>query len=170
MNRTMHDTTKAFLDAYDQYADAIYRHCFFRVFSRPHAEDLMQETFARAWEYLQKGNDVGNIRALLYRIATNLMIDQSRKKKEESLEQIMQDHPGYEPEYDGHVDIEKSALCAEVAQAIQELPEEQRRLLTLRYVDDLDPKEIAEILDITPNNVSVKLNRAVALLRKELNP
>ncbi|MEY4731922.1 MAG: Sigma-70, region 4, partial [Candidatus Parcubacteria bacterium] len=43
-------------------------------------------------------------------------------------------------------------------------------ILTLRYVDDLDPKDIAVILDITPNNVSVRLNRAMHELKKLMDP
>jgi len=159
------DLKQTFLEAYDLHADAIYRHCYFRVFSKQRAEDLMQETFTKAWVYLSKGNEVENIRALLYRIATNLMIDESRKKKEDHLDALLQNNQISEPSYAGHQEIETQAILSDIIERMQELPDDERQLLTMRYVDDLDPKEIAEILEITPNNVSVKLNRAIKLLK-----
>src|SRR3989344_5246570 len=71
---------KEFLDAYQQYADAIYRHCYFRVYNKDLAEDLTQETFIKTWKYLSEGKEVKNIKAFLYRVAVNLIIDHSRKK------------------------------------------------------------------------------------------
>lgn len=158
-----------FLKCYDEYADAIYRHCFFRVFSKPLAEELMQETFLRTWEYLGSGKQVDNLRAFLYRVATNLVIDHSRKKKEEPLEPLLENAPGLEPALDGAREMERNALAAEVIRAIRDLPEAERQIITLRYVDELEPREIASIMDITPNHVSVKLNRAMKILRKYLN-
>ena len=89
MRNTTNDT---FLTAYDKYADAIYRHCFFRVFSKEKAEELTQETFMRTWQYLEDGKEVLNLRAFLYRVANNLIIDHSRKKKEERLDNFHEPH------------------------------------------------------------------------------
>lgn len=159
---------KEFLAAYENYAEAIYRHCFFRVFSPDKAEELMQETFMRVWEYLAEGKEVANIRAFIYRVANNLIIDYSRKKKEESLENLLENNPAADPSYEGHKQMENNVVLGEVKSAMDNLPADVREIITFRYVDDLDPKEIADILDISPNNVSVKLNRAIKALRKEL--
>ena len=51
---------KEFLDAYQQYADAIYRHCFFRVYNRDLAQDLTQETFIKTWKYISEGKEIKN--------------------------------------------------------------------------------------------------------------
>jgi len=72
---------KEFLDAYEKYADAIYRHCYFRVYNKELAEDLTQETFIKTWKYIVEGKEVKNIKSFLYRVAVNLIIDNSRKKK-----------------------------------------------------------------------------------------
>lgn len=157
-----------FLAAYDSYAEAIYRHCFFRVFSAAKAEDIMQESFMRVWEYLADGKEVQNIRAFVYRVANNLIIDDSRKKKEESLENMLEINPAADPAYEGHKDMEKNVVVQEIHRAMARLPEDVKEILVYRYVDDLDPKEIADILKITPNNVSVRLNRAIKVLKKEL--
>jgi RNA polymerase sigma-70 factor (ECF subfamily) len=157
-----------FLRCYDEYADAIYRHCYFRVFSKPLAEELVQEAFMRTWEYLSDGREVENLRAFVYRVANNLIIDHSRKKKEEKLEEVLEKAPALEPATDGAGDMERNAFTREILRIIAELPSEHRRLITLRYIDELEPGEIADILDISPNHASVKLNRAMKVLRRKL--
>ncbi len=167
--RISNDAKDQFLTAYDEYHDAIYRHCFFRVFSQTRAEELVQETFMRSWQYLMQGNKVDNIRAFLYRVANNLIIDESRKKKEESLEVLMEKSPAHEPSYEGGRNIEKKVLYNQIVEGMDDLPADYKEILTLRYVQDLDPKEIAERLDTNANNVSVKINRAVKALRNKFN-
>lgn len=161
-------TKNEFLAAYESYADAIYRHCFFRVFSAPKAEELVQETFLRVWEYMEGGNPISNIRALLYRVANNLIIDDSRKRKEESLEYALEKNPSLDPVMDGEGDMMRKLEIKEIRDAMNSLPQDVKELITFRFVDDLDPKDIAEILGITPNNASVKLNRAIKSLREIL--
>src|SRR3989338_7817957 len=69
-----------FKNAYQQYVDAIYRHCYFRVYNQDLAEDLTQETFIKTWKYIADGKEIKNIKAFLYKVALNLIIDNSRKK------------------------------------------------------------------------------------------
>ncbi len=159
---------KQFLDAYDQYSEAIYRHCFFRVYSAAKAEDLVQETYTKTWDYLRQGKQIDNIRAFLYRVANNLVIDNSRKKTEESLEQILENNPQAEPMGDDGTEVENRIMAEEILKSMDQLDDDIKQLLIYRFVDDLEPREIAIILEITPNHVSVKLTRAVVAL-KELN-
>ena len=165
----MSDQENQFLKAYDTYSESIYRHCFFRVWRKGRAEELLQETFLRLWTYLIEGNKIENVRALLYKIANNLIIDESRKKKEESLDQILENPERPEPKSNDHQDIEKNILIQEVLSQIQVLGDEDRNLLVMRFIDDLDPKDIAEILNISANNVSVKINRALKNLKEKFN-
>jgi RNA polymerase sigma-70 factor (ECF subfamily) len=165
----MHQEIQAqFLEAYENYKEAIYRHCFFRVYSKAKADELVQETYMRTWQYLAQGKEVENLRAFLYRVANNLIIDDSRKKKEDSLEVLMEKSPAYEPFYEGGKKIERQMLYNHIVENMQDLPEDYRQILSLRYIDDLDPKEIALILDTNANNVSVKINRAVKVLKAKL--
>ena len=77
-----------FLKAFDEYADALFRHCFFRVSDRETAKDLVHETFTRTWDHLARGKEVREYRAFLYRTANNLIVDFYRKKKAVFLEEI----------------------------------------------------------------------------------
>lgn len=85
----------SFLKAYDDYSQAIFRYCYFRVFDREQARDLVQETFMKTWEYLASGKEVQNLRAFLYKVANNMVIDLSRKKKSLSIEDLAE--KGFDP-------------------------------------------------------------------------
>ncbi len=157
-----------FLEAYEKYKEAIYRHCFFRVYNKAKADELVQETYMRTWQYLVQGKTVENLRAFLYRVANNLIIDDSRKKKEDSLEVLMERSPANEPFYEGGQRIERQMLYNQIVENMHYLPEDYMQILQLRYINDLDPKEIAVILQTNANNVSVKINRAVKALKSKL--
>ncbi|PIR89264.1 MAG: hypothetical protein COU07_02270 [Candidatus Harrisonbacteria bacterium CG10_big_fil_rev_8_21_14_0_10_40_38] len=158
-----------FLESYDKYAEPIFRHCFFRVFSKSRAEELMQETFMKAWDYVsQKDGKVENMRAFLYKVANNLIIDESRKKKELSLEDIIEESPSLEPSSDTKIGVENKIMARQVMEKLSELSPEDRAVVTLRYVDDLDPKEIADVTGSNANKVSVRLNRALKKLGEKM--
>ena len=158
-----------FLKAYDDLADALYRHCFFRVYSKEKAEELTQDTFMKVWEYLSSGKDIQNLRAFLYKVCNNLVIDYSRRKKEVSLESMLEAAPNLEPHDQSHERIENQVLVNEILADMENLPEESRELLILRYLDGFEPREIAEIVGLNVNNVSVKINRALNALKKISN-
>lgn len=155
-----------FLNAYNDYAEAIYRHCYFRVFSEARAEELTQETFLRTWEYLNNKGKIDNIRAFLYRVANNLVIDESRKKKEKSLEALLEAGVLSEPSFKDSEKIEQDILLKEVLTAMEKLSPDTQEIIVLRYVDDLDPKEIAKVLEISSNAASVRLHRALGELKE----
>ncbi len=158
---------KRYLKAYEEWSDAIYRHCLFRVYNADRAEELVQDTFMKTWSYLAEGKEIDNLRAFLYKVANNLVIDHSRKRKEDSLEKVLAAAPQLEPSYSGTAELETAVAYQEAMEVIQSLPPDERDILIMRFVDDLDPREIAEILGITANNASVKINRALTLLRSK---
>lgn len=157
------DPAELFRVAYDNYADAIYRHCFFRVFRRERAEELMQEAFMKTWQYISTGHQVDNIRAFLYRVANNLIIDESRRKKESSLEDLMQN--GLDFGRDDRIRLQAHLDANAVIILLENLNERYRKVILMRYIDDLRPEEIAQITGDTSNAVSVCLHRALKQIR-----
>ncbi|PIR04553.1 MAG: hypothetical protein COV59_00300 [Candidatus Magasanikbacteria bacterium CG11_big_fil_rev_8_21_14_0_20_39_34] len=153
----------AFLKVYDKHADDIYRHCFFRLFHEELAKEYMQEAFLRCWQVISE-KEVKNIRALVYKIANNLIIDYSRKQKEESLEKRMES--GWEPSEFGKKEMENSVDAQYLLEISKQIPEEFRSVLLMRYVDGLKPKEIAEILGEDTNLISVRIHRGKSALKK----
>jgi len=155
-----------FEKAYTDYSNAIFRHCYFRVFDRERGKDLMQETFMRTWTYLCDDKTVDNMRAFLYRIANNLIIDYIRKKKESSLDALQE--KGFEPGYDAVAEMQRNVDESTIIANLGHLEKEYRDALVMRYIDGLTPAEIAEILGESANTISVRLHRGLKQLKVHL--
>ena len=164
-------TEQQFLSAYDEYADAIFRHCTFRTGERELGRDLMQDTFMKAWEYIAKGKEVENIRAFLYCVANNLVVDELRKRKKNvsSLEDMQERGFDVEGDEDSTEKTQQSFTCSQVTSLLSKIEEPYRSAVVMRYIDDLSPAEISECLQVSPNVVSVRINRGTKMLRSYLN-
>ena len=157
-----------FVEWYNTYSDAIFRHCYFRLKGdRETAKEFVQETFIRTWKY-RKTHEIHNIRAFLYRVATNLIINESRRAKRPTVSlDYLRDEKGFEPEDRDESNTIHSALEVEqILRVLDELPDEYREVVVLRYIDDLEPREIAEIKNTTANAVSIRLNRAIKKVKE----
>ena len=155
-----------FEKAYDDFSDAIFRYCWFKIGDRDKAKDLMQDTFTRSWQYIAQGTEVKNIRPFLYRVANNLIIDEYRKKRELSLDGLMAD--GFEPSFNEIKTTEQSIDAKLVLNVINQLDEKYREAILMRYVDELSPKEIAEATGEAENNISVRIHRGIKQLKEIL--
>ncbi|MCI0680283.1 sigma-70 family RNA polymerase sigma factor [bacterium] len=153
-----------FLVCYDENADAIFRHCYYKTFDREVAKDLTQEAFTRTWIYISAGNKVENLRAFVFKVTGNAIIDWRRKKKTDTFskygEEMLAETIPDERE-DGYIKSE----AAYVASAIEKLPDQYREVVKLRYLDGLSPMEIADLLNERENTVSVRITRGVKKLR-----
>jgi len=156
-----------FTSAYDEFADAIFRHCYFRVSDRERAKELMQETFIRTWNYIVDGNEIDQIKSFLYRTAHNLIIDEYRSRKNEaSLDELQES--GFDPEEDERAKLYAKIEAKEVLVLLDKLDEKHRDVIIMRFIDDLGPKEISEVTGESENTVSVRLNRAIKSAKKLL--
>ena len=156
---------KIFIESFSEYGDAIFRFCMMKVSNVELAEDMTQEVFTRYWQYVRDGKTMTNTRSFLYTIANNMAKDWYKKKKSYSLDEKM--------EYgvmlkDNSAGPDIMAEYQEVLQTIKDLEEKDREVLMLKYVEGLDPKDIAEILNETANAISVRLNRATKRLQQKL--
>lgn len=153
--------------AYDELSDAIFRHCWFRIGDRERAKDLMQDTFTKTWQYINQGTQVNNLKPFLYKVANNLIIDEYRKRKELSLDGLMAE--GFEPGFDDIKNTETAIDAKLVLGIINQLDEKHRGVVLMRYIDELSPKEIAEIIGDNENNISVRIHRGLKQLKDILN-
>lgn len=159
-----------FKEAYDEHSDALFRYAFYKLSDREKAKDVVQDTFVKVWEYLVSSESAGgieitNVKALLYRIATNAIIDNYRKKKELSLEALMDD--GFDPGdmRHSHNTIIDESEADLIIRAVHELEEEDRAVILMRYIDGLTVKEISSITGQRENTVSVRIHRALKMLK-----
>jgi RNA polymerase sigma-70 factor, ECF subfamily len=156
---------RTFMSAYDEYSDALFRHCLIRIRDRELAKDIVQETYSRTWLYLSEGKKVDYLRAFLYRVANNLIVDVSRKKKSASLDAMMEED-GFEVRDENAPEpVDKKAL-GDALEMLKSLDEIYRTAITMRYLDEMSPREIAAALGVTENVVSVRIHRGIEKLGK----
>ncbi len=162
--------TQKFIDLHNANSDALFRYCYFRVSDREQAVDLVQETFLKLWDaFVKDSTEIKNARALLYKIASNLIIDWYRKKKAVSLDELLdfEQTEAYLNLADGsHEMMEIESDGKKALQYISKLEPTYQRVVYLRYVEDLSPKEIAEVVGLSVNVVSVRINRGIQELKK----
>ena len=166
-----------FIHLYDKYFKQIYKYTLSRVRDEQIAEDITAETFMRALEKIDSYKDKGNpYSSFLYRVAINLIMDYHRDEKKQK--EFMSFN--WEEVKDGRDEIadqmsdqeqEETELgqMERLKNALENLKEKERNLISLKYFEDLSYKEMAEVLDINVNHVGVQLNRAMNRLSKLCN-
>lgn len=173
--RTKRDP-EAFARLYDRYVEAIYRFAAMKLPTVEDAQDVTAETFTRTWQYLLEHEDILNVRALLYRIARNLIADHYRSAEPTvSIEAVTFDTQNPSTLVQGSFDhdrgrqsqiIEARADLSLIVAKLERLKEDYRDVLTLRLIDDLPFAVIAEILDKKVGHVRVIYHRAVKMLNE----
>jgi RNA polymerase sigma-70 factor (ECF subfamily) len=153
------------------YSPAIWKTAYRLVGNRDDAADCVQETFLSA---MRHGNPkpVAHWGAFLHRIATARALDCLRKRYQTSAhrEPVPADWaslPDFRP--DPQRLAEGSELVQKLLQALAELPKLQAEAFCLRYLAELEYREIAESLEINPNSVGALLHRTRESLRRMLS-
>ena len=134
------------------------------------ADDLLQETFQRAWQARDRYRDDGHERAYLLRIADRLVIDRSRRL---GVEINLDETTWHDVEPAAPTDIPLDELARaetsdELATALNQLTLAQRRVLLLRFFGDLTFEQIAETLDCPLGTALSHCRRGLAAMRKLL--
>lgn len=162
-----------FLRAFDEYADALFRHAVYRLSDRERAVELVHDTYTKVWGYLRSGHEIDSYKSFLYKVMNNLIIDEYRRQKEVSLDAILAeegvDEGSFSELHGGG--IEEMTFSMDAKQALEllgELPVVYREIITLRFIDGLGPKEISELIEESENVVSVRIYRALRLLRERI--
>jgi RNA polymerase sigma-70 factor (ECF subfamily) len=177
------------LDDLDRFRPELLAHCYRMLGSVHDAEDLVQETYLRAWRFQDKFEGRSSVRTWLYRIATNVCLtaleSRSRRPMPSGLGQEASDPfgtlvertevPWLEPLPDAMVAAEgdpatvvtaRESLRLAFVAALQHLPPRQRAVLVLREVLGWRAAEVAELLDTSTAAVNSMLQRARAQLDK----
>ena len=168
-----------FAELVQRYERALY-HFGLKMCSEPQdAEDVVQETFLNAYRYLNDFRYETKFKNWLYRIATSNCIKKRRKSKfaperELSLDEFLpQDEALVEQQVPAWATLPLDQLLNEelgqtLKQAIVEVPEKYRVVLVLRDIEGFSTEESAQILNLTPANIKVRLHRARLFLREKL--
>jgi RNA polymerase sigma-70 factor, ECF subfamily len=192
---TVEATVEAdFLEIAEPFRRELLAHCYRMMGSHHDAEDLLQETYIRAWRGYSNFDGRASVRTWLYKIATNTCLTALGSKQRRPLPSglggdsydpeapLLQDNevPWLEPFADTEETLSETADPANIVgaresirlafiAALQYLPERQRAVLILRDVLQWRAAEVAETLDLTTATVNSLLQRARAQL-KEISP
>jgi RNA polymerase sigma-70 factor (ECF subfamily) len=181
----VHGSAEQFAALAERHRRELRVHCYRMLGSLDEAEDLVQDTLARAWRAREGFEGRSTFRAWLYRIATNACLDAVKRANRRvrtvglplidgeppSLDQVpwVQPLPDTMLDPDGHPDavvVAKETVELAFLAAIQNLPPRQRAVVILIDILDWTAKETAEALDGTVAAVNSALQRARATLRR----
>ncbi len=149
--------------------------CFFKrcVGNAVEAEDLRQDLFLRVYQKRSTYRQQGRFEAWLYRIAANLVIDKHARKKKgilQSLDDIDESDQAAQDSAAQH-----SRCCAQMGEyeerifkSLQLIPEGERIVLVLRHFENLNFKEIADLIDAPESTVKSRVYRGLQSMRQQL--
>jgi RNA polymerase sigma-70 factor (ECF subfamily) len=150
-----------FVALYDRYVGRVYAFVVRRMHDREAAEDITADVFEHALSHLREFEWRGApFAAWLFRIAANAITDRWRKRRRDS-----QDPPAEVPDAREAEDLERRVILAEL---IEQLPDVQRQVIHLRFVEEKSVREIAVALDRSEGAVKQLQMRALENLRKRM--
>jgi RNA polymerase sigma-70 factor (ECF subfamily) len=155
---------------YNRHYDAVYRYCYYRVGNVDLAQDLTSEVFVRMVDKLDTFKARGRpLLAWLYTIARNLITDMQRQQGKPALRPLNEAsglQTSDEVELSKGMDRKLEANC--LAAALRHLTEEQRRVILLKFMEDLSNKQVARMLGKTEGAVKSLQHRALRALRRAI--
>ncbi|OJI08727.1 MAG: hypothetical protein COV08_03150 [Candidatus Vogelbacteria bacterium CG10_big_fil_rev_8_21_14_0_10_49_38] len=153
---------KEYAKLYTKYSDKVFNYFWYRTgHDKSLSEDLMQETFLRAFQHLKRFNSRGySYLTYLITIAHNVLVDHYRKPKSMPFEAI-EDIP-----FEITEDLARKSDAEVLWRAIQELPQSNRDKLLMKYQQDMSIKDIATATGTTENAVKLSLSRTRKKLKE----
>lgn len=148
--------------------DKLYRLALRITLDSAEAEDIVQDTMIRVWNKRDEWAQFNSIEAFCLTVARNLAIDRSQKSEVQNIElttetQEMSDDSTPERQ------LERSEQMDLVRKLINELPEKQRTIIQLRDIEEKSYKEIADVMQLTEDQVKVTLFRARQRIKAKYN-
>lgn len=155
---------EAFAQIYDLYFKKIYRFIFFRVGHKESAEDMAEEVFLKAFKKLNSVKEIAAFEGWLYQIARNLVIDFYRQKKFTVALEDIENTLEYESNTVDVLNLEQRQKT--LLKHLKDLPGDQQVVIKLKFFDELENREIAELLNKTEGAVRVIQHRAITKLQQ----
>ena len=149
--------------AHHDYEKGLSARAFFKVHDRSTGEDLVQNTFMKTWAYLVIGGKIEVMKAFLYHILNNLIIDEYRKHKSNSLDTLLE--RGFEPSDEDSGRLLNILDGRAAVSLIRSLPEKYEKIMRMRYVQMLSLREMSLITGQTKNTMAVQVHRGLEKLK-----
>ena len=145
--------------AYKDFGKSLHNRSCFKVSDRALADDLVQTTFLKAWEFLVQSGKIDSMKAFLFHVLNNLIVDEYRKKKSSSLDLMVEN--GFQVAIDDSQTLVNEMDGRTATMLIPLLPEKYRNVVSMRYIDDMQLKEIANLTQQSENTAVVQIRRGI---------
>ena len=152
----------------EKYSERLYWHIRKLTCSHEDTNDLLQSSLVKIWENLPSFREESRLYTWIYRIATNQTLTFLKKKRLgamlslSSYDTILENRLQSDPSFNG------DKLQMALHKAILHLPDKQRAVFNLRYFQELEYKDIAEILDTSVGSLKASYHHAYNKIKKEL--
>lgn len=156
--------------------DALFTFAYHLTYNEEDANDLVQETYLKAYRFIDRYHQGTNAKAWLFKILKNVFINQYRKKSTKpnqvDYEEILSYHEGENPKYSSFLDLREEMfqdmMGDEVTNAVNALPVDFRVVILLCDIEGFTYEEISKIVDIPIGTVRSRLHRARNMLKEKL--
>ena len=149
--------------AHHDYEKGLKARAFFEISDRDISQDLVQNTFIKTWSYLLKGGKIDIMKAFLYHVLDNLIVDQYRKHKTSLLDFLME--KGFEPVAEDEERLLNLFDGKKALLLIARIPKKYQKIMRMRYVQDLTLNEMSQITGQSKNTISVQAHRGLELVK-----
>ena len=158
------------------HIDALYNFAYHLTYDEEDANDLVQETYMKAFRFIDSYDAGTNAKAWLFKILKNAFINEYRKKSKKPTKVDYEDFIGYQDNEENsrveYVDLRHEIFSGmigdEVTKALNSLPVDFRTVILLCDVENFSYEEIAKITDIPIGTVRSRLHRARNMLKEKL--
>ncbi|MCG3089846.1 RNA polymerase sigma factor [Sporosarcina cyprini] len=155
---------QAFANIINKYKNPLYA-TILRMTKNPQdAQDLVQDAFIKVYRNLHKYDGGGAFSGWLYRVAINHCMDEFRKKRYSTVQVQLEEEAIINPNHPEIVFL-KREKSRQLERLISTLPEDERLIILLRYVNEISYEEISELLGVPLSTVRNKLHRAKKKMR-----
>ncbi|MCP3928334.1 MAG: sigma-70 family RNA polymerase sigma factor [Bacteroidetes bacterium] len=167
---------RVFEDEFFPQIDALYNFAFHLAYNEDDANDLVQDTYLKAYRFIDKYIEGTNAKAWLFKILKNAFINQYRKRSKQptkvDYEEVINYHEEEDSNYSSYQDLREEMfehmMGDEVTNAINSLPVDFRLVILLCDIEGFTYEEISKIVDIPIGTVRSRLHRARNMLKEKL--
>ncbi|HEY4285479.1 MAG TPA: sigma-70 family RNA polymerase sigma factor [Puia sp.] len=152
---------KAFTAIIKKYQEKLYWHIRRMVVEHEDANDVLQNVFIRVWNGLENFREDSQLYTWLYRIATNECLSYLEQQKRKSALPLDESESGLSNKIVADKFFDPNKLEWKLQLAIQQLPEKQRVVFTLRYYDEMPYEEMSRVLETSEGALKASYHHAV---------
>ena len=164
------NAVEAFDRLIEQYGDRLYWHIRRVVVNHEDAEDVLQETFAKAYTSIAdfRGDSESSLTAWLYRIATNVAINVLRRRKKWAFASLDSVRGDLLATFEHEIDPSADEIVVRLQKAILALPTKQRLVFYMRYYDELSFEQISQATGDSVSTLKTNYHYAVKKVKEQV--